>query len=55
MMEQDVHTSQANVEVLIFPLVCCENKGVDSTGLEQLPLKVLDDPFLHRQCHPVMK
>jgi hypothetical protein len=52
--EVDVHNSQANVEILIFPFVCSENKCADSTGLEQLPLKVLDDLLLHRQCHPII-
>jgi hypothetical protein len=50
----DVHNSHANDEILIFSFVCSENKHAHSTGLEQLPLKVLDDPLLHRQCHPII-
>ena len=42
-----MHFIQANIEVMIFTLICSEYKTVNSTGLKQLHLKVLDNPLLH--------
>ena len=49
----EMHYIQANIEVMIFTLICCENKTANSTGLKQWHLKALDDPLLHRCCHPM--
>jgi hypothetical protein len=38
---------QSNLEVTIFTLICCENQGANSACLEQLVLKVSDDPLTH--------
>ena len=50
-----VHNSQSNIKIMIFILICCEYKTANSTGLEQLPLEVLDDPLAHGCCHPVFE
>src|ERR1700677_1484541 len=49
----EVHDLQTYIEVMVFTLICCQNKAANATGFEQLPLKVLDDPLAHRGCHPM--
>jgi hypothetical protein len=44
---------QSNLELFIVALICCENKGANSTRLKQLTLKVSNDSPANRRCHPV--
>lgn len=44
---------QAQIEVMVFTLICCEDQAANPTGLEELPLKVLDEPLAHGCCHSV--
>jgi hypothetical protein len=42
-----LHDLQGDLEVIIFTLICGENQGANSTGFEQLTLKVSDNPLAH--------
>ena len=39
------HT-HADFELLVLTLICGEHKSTDTTRLEQLTLKVMDDPVM---------
>ena len=48
----NIYHIQANLQIIVFPFIGCEDKRMYSTGLIQLSLKVLDDPLSHGRCHP---
>ena len=37
---------------MVFALICCKDKGTNSTCLVQLALKVLYYALAHGSCHP---
>ena len=42
----------AYLEIMVFALICCKDKGTNSTCLVQLALNVLYYMLAHGSCHP---